>query len=144
MLGYCGAVLCLFLTPLPLGLQSLTAVMVLAGMRRAWLSQPALGGAPLALTWDRESRWFLAEHGKETECTLCPDSYWHPALAILLLRRHGRRVRAVILFSDSVDPETFRLLKIRLRLERYSLGSEAASVAGRVLAPWFERPRDRG
>ncbi|MCK5639925.1 MAG: hypothetical protein KAJ19_03980 [Gammaproteobacteria bacterium] len=71
------------------------------------------------LVWDEQGVWVLCRHdGRQLDAELLPDSYVSPGLVILNLRcLDGTRCPSQLLLSDSLDEETFRRLRVRLRLE---------------------------
>lgn len=108
------------------------------------LADPVLRLRPssiAALEWRGDGRWQARRRdGGEEALALLPDTYIHPWLVVLNFRRGGdgwsvrwRHFtaapsvetgmnlvsirRSMILLPDSVDPETLRRLRARLRLE---------------------------
>jgi hypothetical protein len=71
------------------------------------------------LQWDEQGIWVLCRHdGRQLDAELLPDSYVSPYLVILNLRcLDGTRCPSQLLLPDSLDKETFRRLRVRLRLE---------------------------
>ncbi|MDX1496638.1 MAG: protein YgfX [Salinisphaeraceae bacterium] len=71
------------------------------------------------LQWQADGSWLLAdEQGEMRPAQLLPSSYLHRRLVILnfRLRKSGRR-RNVVLLPDSLDFETLRHLRVRLRTQ---------------------------
>lgn len=76
----------------------------------------------VSLVWLADDAWRLTERGGATRvCRLRWDSYVHPWLTVLNFT--GARRCSVVLLPDSLDPETFRRLRVRLGLQ----GSDAAA-----------------
>jgi toxin CptA len=69
------------------------------------------------LVWDAEGDWYVVfPDGKEEDARLLPDSFVHPWLVILNLRmRQSGRVISVPFFRDSLDKDTLRKVRVRLR-----------------------------
>lgn len=83
--------------------------------------------AIVAVQWRGDGSWRLrTRDGEEREARLLADSYVHPWLTVLNFRVsgcvYGRRC-SLVLLPDSLEPERFRQLRVRLRLE-------GASAAG--------------
>ena len=77
--------------------------------------------ALLRLTWDTESQWWLQfKGGREVTATLEKSTFVHPLLTILHFTTEENRRVAAILLPDNVDRETFRQLRVRLRVEHSS------------------------
>ncbi len=115
-----GAVLCGFVTDLPLAVQGLVALCVL----RAALRGIALHGSRRAarsivlLVWDRHGRWRLVQRdGRMLDVRLEQGAYAHPKLLVLPFRTpSGQRV-PVLVAPDMADAEGLRRLRMRLRCE---------------------------
>ena len=86
---------------------------------------------PKSLVWDEDGIWRLrGQNGTWQEAELLPESYVSPYLVILNLRYlDGRRCPAQVLFYDSLDNESFRRLKVRLRLEGVTLPESDSDIA---------------
>lgn len=73
--------------------------------------------ALVQLVWEEDGRWTLTTgNGEDIEARLLPGSYVHPWLVILNFAC-GRRKRSAVLFPDALDPDTFRRLLVRLKIE---------------------------
>ncbi len=75
-------------------------------------------GAIRLLLWAEDDRWQLHTAGRrESEARLLPSSFCHPQLVVLNFARHDRRGWcSVVLLPDSLDADTMRRLRVRLRL----------------------------
>jgi toxin CptA len=74
--------------------------------------------APRRVVCQGDGRWLLQDHrGQMQEARLLPSSYLHPRLVILnfILRQRPRR-RNLVLCPDSLDAQTLRQLRVRLRV----------------------------
>jgi hypothetical protein len=74
--------------------------------------------APRRVVCHGDGRWLLQDHrGEMQEARLLPSSYLHPRLVILnfTLRQRPRR-RNLVLCPDSLDAQTLRQLRVRLRV----------------------------
>lgn len=69
--------------------------------------------------------WEVLMNGKATTGRLEADTLVTPWLVILNLRMPSRRL-ALPIFRDAVDPESFRQLRVYLKLHRHSRAPEAA------------------
>jgi hypothetical protein len=70
----------------------------------------------VSLVWLADGEWRLTERGGATRTgRLRWDSYVHPWLTVLNFT--GARRCSVVLLPDSLDPETFRRLRVRLGLQ---------------------------
>ncbi len=115
-----GALGLLPATSLPVWLVVSLSALVVASyarqvLRFAWLRSPA---SVVSLFWPAGEQWRLRDRsGGETTAFLLPDSFIKPWLTILLFRPDsGGRVRNVIILPDALDAESFRRLRVRLRL----------------------------
>jgi len=70
------------------------------------------------LTWKEGSEWVLElSDGIQYETYLLPSSYVSPWLVVLnFSKAENQRGRSVTLFRDALDQETFRRLRVRLRM----------------------------
>lgn len=76
-------------------------------------------GAVRRLQWQADGSWLLDDaYGYSHAARLLPSSYLHPRLVLLNFRleENGRR-RYVLLLPDSLDSESLRRLRVRLRIE---------------------------
>jgi toxin CptA len=74
--------------------------------------------APRRVICQGDGRWLLQDHrGEMQPARLLPSSYLHPRLVILnfALEQRPRR-RNLVLCPDSLDAQTLRQLRVRLRL----------------------------
>ncbi len=119
--AHMGAAGLLLTTSLPAWATSCLALSVLASFlwlatRYALLMQP---GAVVWLLWRTGNDWLIgARNGTRTTAHLNPESFVRPWLTVLLLApASGGPTRNVVIFPDSLDAESFRRLRVRLRLE---------------------------
>ena len=115
-----GALALLPATSLPVWLvMSLSAFVVASYARQvsrfAWLRSSA---SVVSLYWPEGEQWRLGcRNGDETWALLLSDSFVKPWLTILLFRPDsGGRVQNVVILPDMLDPENFRRLRVRLKL----------------------------
>lgn len=77
-------------------------------------------GATRRIIWQADGAWFLEdEQGVMREAQLQPSSFVHPRLVILgfrFVRSKGRR--SLVLCPDSMDVDTLRRIRARLRTGR--------------------------
>lgn len=122
-----GAIVCVMITALPLWARLSLTVLVAAGLWHS-LTRYVLQRRPDAITGlrcDGDGRWFVRwRTGVVEPVSLLPDSYLHPAVVVVNLRVEAdRRRRAVILLADNVDPESFRRLRVCLKLGKRAFGT---------------------
>jgi hypothetical protein len=82
--------------------------------RHIALSSPT---AVKGLLWKADDDWELsAVDGTMRKARLLPGAYVHPRLVVLAFVMEDKRKRAVVLPSDSLDPDCHRRLRVWLRL----------------------------
>jgi len=71
------------------------------------------------LTWKEGSEWVLElNDGTQIETYLLPSTYVSTWLVVLnFSKAENQRSRSVTLFRDSLDQESFRRLRVRLRMD---------------------------
>lgn len=106
------AVLSILLLPLAPGpALALCALLVMAGVYTLGRCR-----GHYRLIW-QESGWLIREAGQECPAELLPSSFVTPWLAILNFRTTRGRTLSVPLLMDCVDGDSFRRLRVRLRVE---------------------------
>ncbi|MBI5658455.1 MAG: hypothetical protein HZC43_02660 [Nitrosomonadales bacterium] len=84
--------------------------------RDAWLAAPSSG---TALTLESDRAVLATRGGKPLVCRLLRDSVVTPRIAVLNMAPEGARfARSVIILPDSLDAESFRQLRVRLKWGR--------------------------
>jgi len=80
----------------------------------------------IALRWLDENEWQLTQRdGEKIYAHLNMNSYRHPLLVVLNFNIAGSKInRSVIIFFDAIDGNTFRQLRVRLRLLQNSKEQE--------------------
>jgi hypothetical protein len=104
---------------LPLGSLTglLLAVLILLCLVRNYSARVLMRGGHdiVALVWAREGDWRLLERGGRMHvCHVQPGSYVFPGLTVLNFT--GARRCSIVLLPDSLAPDTFRRLRVRLGL----------------------------
>jgi toxin CptA len=97
-------------------------------VREAW----RIGSSSIVeLQCEREGGALIkTRSGKEWEARVLGSSFVAPYLTIVLLKpAAGRRVRAVLILPDAVEPELFRQLRVWLKW-RVGRGIEPEASAG--------------
>lgn len=97
--------------------------------QRYWLGQGKQ--AIRAALWSAQGLWVLEHNNAQRHrARLLPGSYLHPRLVILqfALLRGGRRY--LLLLPDSLDFDTFRRLRLRLRVERQAAVEQGDGARG--------------
>ena len=73
---------------------------------------------PQTMVWTASGQWLIVDpSGTESRADLRATSVLWPALVGLDFRLESGGRRSVLLLRDSLDQETFRRLKVRLRTE---------------------------
>lgn len=114
---HAGALALVPLLPLGVPVGALLAALILLCLVRNVSTRVLMRGRRdiVALVWTREGDWRLQERGGRLHvCRLRPGSYVHPGLTVLNFS--GGRRCSVVLLPDSLEPETFRRLRVRLGL----------------------------
>ena len=122
LIDHLGAVAALWpLSLLPTPLRVLLTLLILLSLIWTLRRQGWLGSVPAIrrLTWQADGDWLLESgRGENLEAGLLPSSYVHPWLVVLNLHVEGERLtRSLTLWRDSLDPQSFRQLRARLKLE---------------------------
>ncbi len=114
----------LFFLPIPLVylIAGLVFVLVSACYSLFYHVTKALPSSVIGLIWDIEDEWFLLQrNGDKKLVTLDGNSFIHPLIAILNFKQKGRFLtRSVILLSDNIGKNTFRRLRVRLKVTNLS------------------------
>ncbi|CAK0772079.1 toxin CptA [Gammaproteobacteria bacterium] len=123
LIAHGGALALVPLLTLPLWAALGVAVGVAVSLSTTLHTYALLRGryAVVCLVWTGEGRWVMAyADGMVRDAELMPGSFVHPNLVVLTFSVAGAPFplnrRSVILASDSVDPATFRRLRVRLRV----------------------------
>lgn len=71
------------------------------------------------LVWDADEHWTIYfTHGVSVPARLLPGSFVHHSLVVLIFALETKRRRhALVLTRDSLDADTFRRLRVRLKIE---------------------------
>jgi len=117
MAAHCAAAAALWFVLPPWALLTLACVLGFSLLyyllRDAWLRLP---GSCIALVVDEGLVVLLRGNGSRTECRVMSGSLVTPALTVLTVLPQGARLaRSIVLLPDSVDPESFRRLRVWLR-----------------------------
>jgi len=80
--------------------------------------------AVVGVIWDADDVWQLEmQNGRRSTVTLLPDSYVHPSISILRFNYvsdqqsvRGSLSATVILLKDNVNADSFRRLRVRLKV----------------------------
>lgn len=80
--------------------------------------------AIVQLTWDGDNHWFVRRRaGHVQQVTLLGDSLVLSWLVVLNFKPERGRRFSVVLFGDSLPPDRFRQLRMRLRISGVSEGN---------------------
>jgi len=137
-LGHLAAIGCVAIVPIPLWLKLLLGVLLAASLvqsltREAWRIRSS---SIIELQCEREGgALFKTRSGNEYEVRVLGSSFVASYLTIVLLKPNtSRRIRAVVILPDALEPELFRQLRVWLKW-RVGRGVElevSAGWAGRV------------
>ncbi len=84
---------------------------------------------PRRLVWETDGDWqLLLADGKEVTGQLCPDSYVSVLLVILRFRLEQSGRATLVILPDTLDPRTFRRLRVRLFQTRLAETAEDTGV----------------
>jgi hypothetical protein len=128
VLGHLGAIAVLIPLDLSLFIKLTIGLLLVVSLIVAWRKQPGqVGEAGVQmLTWQSDGEWLLETHdGEQFKATLHESTYVHPWLVVLNFRKEGNRgLLSFTLAPDALDHETFRELRVRLKVAGRSKESE--------------------
>ena len=114
-----GAMILVMISDLPSGLGPALLCLITINLFRVIRN---LCGMPFPNAIQRftctvENRWLLAlGNGSEIEARLLPSSFVHPWLVVLNFQlENHRRMRSVVLFTDALERDALRQLRVWLR-----------------------------
>jgi hypothetical protein len=113
-----GALLLLPAADLPRWLAALLGAAVIASLAHALHRHLAHADPEAPREWllNAEGEWWLIDNGGRVwPARLRPDACIHPVLSVLVFRVRDRTF-PLLLTRDNIDPDTFRRLRVRLRL----------------------------
>lgn len=119
--AHAAALMALYFLPLPSWALAALTVLLLSGLgfylrRHAWLTAPS-SGVMLQLDGDRVV--LTARSGDQLTGQLSGTSLVTPLLTVLNVLPQGEHfTRSVIILPDSLDPESFRQLRVLLKWGR--------------------------
>jgi len=118
--GHLGAIAVLFPLDLSMAIKITIAAVLLVSLTIAIRKQPGrMGeGGVQTLTWQTDGVWMLETVGGEKmEASLHESTYVHPWLVVLNFRQENKRgLLTFTLAPDALDKETFRELRVRLKV----------------------------
>lgn len=124
VVGHLGAIAVLFPLDLSLPVKLIIGAVLVVSLVVAWLKQPGqVGeGGVQVLTWQADGEWLLeTRDGQQLKASLHESTYVHPWLVVLNFRQEGKRgLLSFTLAPDALDPETFRELRVRLKVAGHS------------------------
>jgi toxin CptA len=119
-IGHLGAAAVLIPLDLSLLIKLAIGAALLVSLFVAWRKQPGRVGEGdvQTLTWQTDGEWLLETvDGKQFPASLHESTYVHPWLVVLNFRREDdRRMLSFTLPPDALDAETFRELRVRLKV----------------------------
>lgn len=119
IISHVGAIICIFVLPVPPWIKvSLTAV-VMAGLLRS-LSRhlhDSYRSDPSQLILNASDEWILVDERGDRSIMLLPGAFVHPALLVLRFRDNGR-INTCILAPSTVNGDILRRLRVRLRFNK--------------------------
>lgn len=118
--GHLGAIAVLFPLDFSIFIKLFIAAVLVVSLFVALRKQPgSVGeGGVHKLTWTTDGDWLLETTAGETlTATLHESTYVHPWLVVLNFRQENKRgLLSVVLAPDALDAETFRELRVRLKV----------------------------
>ena len=78
------------------------------------------------IVWQSENYWLVTINAKTIEAALLAGSLHTRGLLILRFRAASGQRYAILIWSDSAQPEDFRRLRVRLKLEAEKLLSQVS------------------
>lgn len=118
--GHLGALLVLVPLDLSILIKMIIAVALVVSWVVAMRKQPGRMNEEgvQSLIWQSDGEWLLQTvAGDELPATLHPSTYVHPWLVVLNFRQEGKPgLLSVVLVPDALDAETFRELRVRLKV----------------------------
>jgi len=120
-LGHLGAIAVLFPLDFSIIIKFGIGAMLLVSLIVALRKQPgSVGeGGVKTLVWKEDGEWLLETiDGESLPATLHESTYVHPWLVVLNFRQANKRgLLSFALAPDALDSETFRELRVRLKVE---------------------------
>lgn len=121
LLTHAGAVMMITQVNLPLeAVAGLTVIVVYSLYTSFWRYVGLKSRHSIVeAVWESDGRWALmTAHGEVLDVDLLPTSTMFSALVLLNFRVHEKFFnRTLVITTDSVDPRSFRNLRVRLQLE---------------------------
>ena len=108
----------IFLPAFPIWAKTALAILLLFNLgyclrRAAWLTAPS---ASVALTLEGDQAILTLRNGEKLTGQILRDSLVTPYLTVLnVLPQGARSARSVVILPDSLDAESFRQLRVRLK-----------------------------
>ena len=68
------------------------------------------------LVWKENHDWLIDIYDKQYKAGLLANSFVSPWLCILNFRLHNQSKKSVIIFPDAIDRQTFRRLRVKLKV----------------------------
>ena len=118
--GHIGAIAILFPLDLSLLVKSAIALMLIISLAVSLKKQPGrVGeGGVQTLIWQADGDWLLeTADGQSFAATLHESTYVHPYMVVLNFRQENKRgLLSFPLAPDALGAETFRILRVRLKV----------------------------
>ncbi len=114
------AFILLWFLPLFIAWQVLISIFIIVGGIYSVKSYATkqLPSSVVGLVWDADEQWFIqTQEGKTQPVILNGNSYVHPKFTLLNFKQENKWFsKAVILLWDNVDENSFRRLRVRLKI----------------------------
>lgn len=118
-----GALLIIFLIEIPLWVKILAVFFLLFSLMLT-LRQHVFRAVPDAianLVWEEGDDWIMSlKNGNQLGAKMTTSRFISPWMTVLNFVDESKRKRAVVLLADSLNKESFRQLRVRLRVGRSS------------------------
>jgi len=69
------------------------------------------------LLWQEHNSWLITQHNLRSMAELCDSSVITSVCAVLNFKLENGKRQSILLFKDSVDAESFRRLRVRIKVQ---------------------------
>ena len=69
------------------------------------------------IVWNEDNEWLIKTKYAENSAVILRSSFIRPWLTILNFKLDNKKTYSVVLFKDSIHPDQFRKLRVRLKVE---------------------------
>ena len=69
------------------------------------------------LHWQENGQWIIAQNNHRATADLCDSSVVTSICSVLNFKREDGRLQSILLFKDNIDSESFRRLRVRVKVQ---------------------------